>query len=164
MMTAREATTPTELSPESEERSAVTLATTSDSTNTCHVLPCNIDCTGMAPSHLYFHPVPLNEPKGMYASTFRGRGLLSKAPCDNNNKNETNAQPVLLHVDHDEIKVKAKIDTILEWHHEHNPTTLQYDDQPSRWQRAQAWVELSTALHDPLPLVKLSDDQSATIP
>jgi hypothetical protein len=116
--------------------------------NTCHILPCNIDYTGMAPSHLYFHPVKLQDPKGMYASTFRGRGLLAKAEPSNTHPHQVKTQPVLLHVHHDQLNIKANIDNTLEWHHEHNPAALQYADQPSRWQRAQAWNELANAVGD----------------
>lgn len=150
--------------------------------NTCHVLPCNIDFTGMAPSHLYFHPQPLLPPPSsqagnessssssvqMYASTFRGRGLLAKHQEIENNGNDDSdyqhkAQPLLLQVgeDHDGngsssnhqpiLKVKATIDHMMEWHHQHNPAAAaaavdNYHDDQSRWQRAEAWMEVSHAV------------------
>jgi hypothetical protein len=133
------------------KKSASTTSTSSPTT-TCHILPCNIDYSGMAPSHLYFHPVELPGHPGMYGSTFRGRGLLAKKPFEESNNNDQNksvVQPLLLAVHSNQIiTVKAdNIDTVLEWDHEHNPTTFLYnDDKPSRWQRAQAWNEVASAV------------------
>jgi hypothetical protein len=107
--------------------------------NTCHVLPCDINFTGMAPTHLYFHPVQI-EP-GICASSFRGRGLLANNSTkyssmmtrtataseisNSNNNRETDdhdyeLEPIttkscLLSIEQNQIHIKVSIDNILEW-------------------------------------------------
>jgi hypothetical protein len=104
----------------------------------CHVLPCNMDYHGMAPSHVFFKPAMV-EP-GICASTFRGRGLLGKT-------NETTAEgAMLLEVNHGKLYVKSNIDEVMEWQHEHNLDVLKFDDESSRFQVAQSWGEVASAV------------------
>ena len=89
--------------------------------NTCHVLPCDINYTGMAPTHVYFQPVPIDKNDStIYASTFRGRGLLANAAAlqemTNDNENDNNAKAWLLSVEQNQtIHIKSSIDNVLEW-------------------------------------------------
>jgi hypothetical protein len=94
--------------------------------NTCHVLPCDINYTGMAPTHVYFQPVPIDNECSIYASTFRGRGLLANAAAlqhnmtnnkENDDNDNNNAKACLLSVEQNQkIHIKASIDNVLEWY------------------------------------------------
>jgi hypothetical protein len=108
---------------------------------TCHVLPCNIDYQGMAPTHLYFQPAESQE--GIYSSSmFRGRGLLAT-------RKSGTVKAALLSVKNDQVQVKAEIDNILEWHHEHHPETMQMEEASGgRVDLAQAWSEVAVAVSD----------------
>jgi Ribonuclease H2 non-catalytic subunit (Ylr154p-like) len=105
----------------------------------CHVLPCNIEYNGMAPSHVYFRPTEVE--KGISAATFRGRGLLAKTA-----NNNYNTKAMLLELDQGTLKVKSDIDEVMEWQHEHNLDALKYDDTLSRFQVAHAWGEVASAV------------------
>lgn len=107
---------------------------------TCHILPCNIDYQGMSPSHLFFRPVESSD--GCYSSTLRGRGLT--APKD---EEKQKSKMALLSCQNETLRVKASIENILEWHHEHDPETVQCDDGcKSRVSFAQDWLEVSHAV------------------
>lgn len=119
---------------------------------TCHMLPCSIDFQGMASTHVYFRPV---EHEGVVSSTFRGRGLLALAPEGlNDDKDEQRyLSAALLSVQGTQLQIKAEIDHILEWQHEHNPETLFLDwaDEQtminkSRVLVAQEWSEVALAV------------------
>mmetsp|Transcript_32515 Transcript_32515/g.78926 ORF Transcript_32515/g.78926 Transcript_32515/m.78926 type:complete len:118 (-) Transcript_32515:129-482(-) len=110
------------------------------------ILPCNIDYQGMSPSHLFFRPVESSD--GNYSSTLRGRGLTALKE-----KEKKKSNIALLSCQNDTLGVKASIEDILEWHHEHDPETIQCDDGcKSRVSVAQEWLEVSHALHDPIPI------------
>lgn len=111
---------------------------------TCHILPCNIEESLMAPTHIYFRPVAADG----YSSTFRGRGLTAQGKTSANlallSHTSSNGQ---------KIAVKASIDNILEWHHEHDVGAIRIQDQSSsRVHVAKEWSELAEALHDPIPV------------
>jgi hypothetical protein len=90
---------------------------------------------------------------------------------------KTNAKMALLSLQNEQVQVKASIENVLEWHHEHDPETIQMDDLfISRVHVAQEWSEVGHAvsivcfyfiheiylrvdsnafifqLHDPIPL------------
>jgi hypothetical protein len=121
--------------------------------DTCHIMPCNIDYTGMAPTHIFFKPVPLED--GIYASSFRGRGLLAAATRHTRNTPEQVAleaetKPYLLSLKANrEVHVKASIDNILEWHHEYSSDKLKYRDAPSRLQQAMEWSQVARSVSVP---------------
>jgi hypothetical protein len=116
---------------------------------TCHMLPCNIDYNGMAPTHVFFKPAPVED--GIYASSFRGRGLLAAVHAGNAGQpREADAKPYLLSLEANrEIHVKASIDNILEWHHEYSSDKLKYRDAPSRLQLAKEWSQVARAVSIP---------------
>jgi hypothetical protein len=105
---------------------------------TCHALPCNIDYQGMAPTHVYFRPVESED--GVYSSMFRGRGLLST-------KNDK-VKAALISTQNDQLQVKAEMDNILEWHHEHHLETLRFETGAGRVRMAQEWLEVADAVSD----------------
>eukprot|EP00980_Cylindrotheca_fusiformis_P009154 scaffold1992_cov113-Cylindrotheca_fusiformis.AAC.19 len=107
---------------------------------TCHMLPCNIDWQGMAPTHVFFRPVG-SATDGYYSSTFRGRGLTATED------GRTNAKMVLLSSKNGNVRVKATVENILEWHHEHDPDTIRCDDgYTSRMGTVQEWSEVGKAV------------------
>ena len=106
---------------------------------TCHILPCNINYQGMGRSHLYFRPV--ESPSGCYNSSLRGRGLVALKD-ESNKKSNT----VLLSCQNETLSVKASIDIILEWQHEHDPEAIQCDGSKARVSVAQEWLEVSHAV------------------
>lgn len=118
---------------------------------TCHMMPCNIDFNGMAPTHIFFKPVPVED--GIYASSFRGRGLLATASPASNTPvqlREPDAKPFLLSLEANrEVHVKASIDNILEWHHEYSSDRLKYRDVPSRLQQAMEWCQVARSVSIP---------------
>lgn len=106
---------------------------------TCHILPCNIDWQGMASTHVFFRPVKATE--GYYSSTFRGRGLTATQD------GRTTAKMAILSSHNEKVQVKASVENVLEWHHEHDPETLQCDDgYTSRVSVAQEWSEVGQAV------------------
>jgi hypothetical protein len=108
---------------------------------TCHILPCIIDWQGMAPTHIYFRPV--ESPDGYYSSTFRGRGLTATKD------GKINAKMALLSYQNEQVRVKASVENVLEWHHEHDPETIQCDDGfTSRVAVAQEWSEIGQAVRN----------------
>jgi len=61
--------------------------------------------------------------------------------------------PMLLSLEDNQIQTKVAIENFVEWHHEHSIKSLKYKDvESSRVQVAKDWMELSTSLHDPLPV------------
>lgn len=132
---------------------------------TCHMMPCSIDYQGMASTHVYFRPV---EADGVLSSTFRGRGLLALSSTPKQDKNRNNHEDddvdkdqqylsaALLSVQNQQLQIKAEIDDILEWHHEHNPETLFLRNSDgtatSRVEVAQDWCEVALALHEAIPV------------
>lgn len=132
---------------------------------TCHMLPCNIDYEGMATTHLHFKPAELED--GILASTFRGRGLLAAARQKNDGGDDNNdvvtVKAHLLSLEGDQIILKASINNLVEWHHEHNPETIKlFHTENSRLQTANDWCEIANALHEPLPLELEDKDTSKT--
>ncbi|CAJ1953735.1 unnamed protein product [Cylindrotheca closterium] len=100
----------------------------------------------MSPSHLFFRPVESSN--GCYSSTLRGRGLTALKEEGKKKSNIT-----LLSYQNESLSVKASIENMLEWHHEHDPETIQSDDEcKSRVAVARGWLEVSHALHDPIPI------------
>lgn len=115
---------------------------------TCHLLPCSIDYQGMASTHVYFRPV---EADGVVYSTFRGRGLLALAPestteGQNDKVGEGQFSAALLSVQNQHLQIKAEIDHILEWQHEHNPETLFLETNTSRVDVAKDWSDVAFAV------------------
>lgn len=113
----------------------------------CHMVPCNIDYTGMAPTHVFFKPVPIGD--GIYASCFRGRGLLAlnQNTSHSSQQREADAKPFLLSLEElGTIHYKASIESIVEWHHEHSPETLKFRDAPSRHQLAKEWIQVARSV------------------
>lgn len=108
---------------------------------TCHMLPCSIDYQGMASSHVYFRPVEVDD-GGVFSSTFRGRGLLALS----SSTDSTHTSGALLSMQNQQLKVKAEIQNILEWQHEHNPETLFLETTNSRVQTANEWSEVALAV------------------
>ena len=103
---------------------------------TCHALPCTIDFQGMAPTHVYFRPVEAED--GVCNATLRGRGLLALK--------DDAIKGSLLSIESDRVQVKAEIDHILEWKHEHHPETLQFEGGAGRVNQAQEWLEVAQAV------------------
>jgi hypothetical protein len=120
---------------------------------TCHMMPCSIDYQGMTSTHVYFRPV---EADGVLNSTFRGRGLLALAPpTEEETKNDDDKDrylaAALISVQNQQLQVKAEIDQILEWQHEHNPETLFLRNNgdgtaTNRVQVAQDWCDVALAV------------------
>jgi len=109
---------------------------------TCHMLPCNIDMQGMAPTHKYFQPIaaPLDDDGTLLlSSTLRGRGLLATT------REDTKNPCVLLSIQHNQVHVKAEMDRLVEWQHEHNPQTVQLESS-SRLCVANEWLEVADAV------------------
>lgn len=107
--------------------------------STCHILPCNIDYNGMAPTHIYFAP---QEHDGHVMATFRGRGLVAKQ----NNSNDTALCGALLSLQKDQnVNVKASFDHMLDWKHEHHPDGLKYE-KTSRVEAAQEWMAVANVV------------------
>ena len=129
---------------------------------TCHILPCNIEFQGMAATHTFFRPVDFSHSNGddYIASSFRGRGLLAKKPlseCTPSNPSSsqcTTPKPLLLSLNHNKIQIKSAIDRLIEWQHESNPATLDFESstKPSRIRVATEWCQVAKALHDPIPV------------
>jgi hypothetical protein len=125
-----------------------------DATGTCHMMPCNIDYTGMAPTHVYFKPVPVEN--GIYASSFRGRGLLATIQNTSRSSSSSTSRGVggeiavplaLLSVEENrQVRVKESIDNVLEWHHEHSVEALRFRDAPSRLQVAKEWSQVARSV------------------
>jgi hypothetical protein len=66
-------------------------------------------------------------------------------------KNEAaNVKAALLSMDNDQVQVKADVETILEWRHEHHPDTMRYEADSGRVRLAQEWSEVAQALHEPI--------------
>lgn len=132
------------------------MSSSDDDETTCHILPCNIEFQGMAPNHLYFQPRKVeqennndnddgsgNNSSEVSSAMFRGRGLLAKEG--------KSAPAALLAVDVNsgQVQIKSTTTKIMEWHHEHMPEALQYDDESTssgRIQYAQEWVEIADAV------------------
>ena len=115
---------------------------------TCHALPCTIDYQGMAASHIYFRPVEVD---GIVSSTFRGRGLLAAMPLkEEEEKSQQNSflSAALISVQNNQLQIKAEIDRILEWQHEHNPEALflENGEHSRRVKIAKDWSEVATAV------------------
>jgi hypothetical protein len=113
----------------------------------CHVLPCNIEYTGMAPTHVYFRPVDHHD-GNCYASMFRGRGLLAVNNDSDAGRPRPKVTGKLLSIENDELQVKSNFDKILEWQHQHHPGCLTYDadNATSRVRLAQEWFEVALAV------------------
>mmetsp|Transcript_15066 Transcript_15066/g.41904 ORF Transcript_15066/g.41904 Transcript_15066/m.41904 type:complete len:147 (-) Transcript_15066:266-706(-) len=126
----------------------------SDGGATCHMLPCNVDFEGMAKTHVFFKPAEVEE--GVFASTFRGRGLLAtqqKEGTGGSSSTDTEYHSYLLSLEENKIRVKSSVRDVVEWHHEHSVKSLKYkESDSSRLQIAKEWMEISDALHEPLPL------------
>jgi hypothetical protein len=53
----------------------------------------------------------------------------------------------LLSYQNEQVRVKASVENVLEWHHEHDPETIQCDDGfTSRVAVAQEWSEVGQAV------------------
>lgn len=112
------------------------------SDRTCHALPCEIDYQGMAPTHVYFRPVE-HDDDNIYSATFRGRGILAK---DNNSSSEV-VKAALISTRQDQFQIKAEMDQILEWKHEHHAETLKLESsENSRVHTAQEWLQVADAV------------------
>jgi len=129
--------------PESDATETVNKDKLECGEKTCHVLPCNIDYTGMAPTHHYFQPVRVED--GVYASSFRGRGLIASDDTDEGDE-EDPGKAFLLSVDGKQLQIKASIDNVMEWQHEHNPKTLKYQENRTRFQMGQEWCQVAKAV------------------
>jgi hypothetical protein len=150
---------------------------TSRTTTTCHVLPCNIEFTGMAHTHVYFDPVAMTaqdweDGQAFQAATFRGRGLLAmknneyntKRDCsassignDDDKNNNGSMQGAVFAIDGQNVTVKATFDHMLEWHHEHNLQSVRFaasrtsTEQPTmnRIRMAHEWSQIAQAVRHP---------------
>ncbi|VEU33886.1 unnamed protein product [Pseudo-nitzschia multistriata] len=144
-------TTPSKDTPPCVEPAARNSGSTPSEETTCHMLPCNIDFEGMAKTHLFFKPVHVED--GIFASSFRGRGLLATRKGFRDEDKTGGHHPYLLSLEDNQIEVKASISNMMEWQHEHNLKSIMYkENDSSRLQVAKDWMELSDALHEPLPL------------
>lgn len=118
--------------------------------STCHILPCNADFEGMAKTHMFFKPIQIED--GVFASSFRGRGLLAMQEEDADELS-IESHPLLLSLEKNQIQVKVSISNFIEWHHEHSIKSLKYKEKElKRLQSAKEWIEISKSLHDPLPI------------
>ena len=119
--------------------------------NVCHALPCTIEYDQKAAVHMYFQPQSI-ERDDVQAAQFRGRGLLCtnpEQPLPTNVRGmvvmATDGSPHLIPTE--------KFDCLSEWRHEHNVNRLL--DEPksaSLMSRLQDLVDVSHAIHDPIPL------------
>ena len=114
------------------------------------MMPCSIDFQGMAATHVYFRPV---ETDGVFSSTFRGRGLLALGSLSKDEEKQSDEESpflstALLSVQNNHVQIKADIDRVLEWKHEHNAQSLFVEDgdHSSRVQVARDWAEVSLAV------------------
>jgi len=131
--------------PDANSASSVSLGE-----STCHILPCNVDFEGMAKTHMFFKPVQVED--GIFASSFRGRGLLAMQDEDTDATSNEN-HPLLLSLEDNQIQVKVSISNFAEWHHEYSIKSMKYNEkESSRVQTANEWIEISKSLHDPLPI------------
>jgi hypothetical protein len=113
---------------------------------TCHMMPCSIDYQGMAASHMYFRPV---EAEGVISSTFRGRGMLAVMPLlGDASDDDPFLSAALISVQNNQLQIKAEIDRIIEWKHEHNPDALfiENGEHASRVQVAKDWSQVALAV------------------
>ena len=110
---------------------------------TCHILPCNVDFEGMASTHMYFKPMQVEN--GIFASSFRGRGLLATQE-EETDDNSTGNHPHLLSLEENRIQVKASISNVMEWHHDYNIQSIKYQENHSRVQAAKEWSEIAKAV------------------
>ena len=128
-----------------------------------HMLPCTVDFSGRLPGAAHwFQPTPLkdNDDSGatgeerLFAATLRGRGLLGKETNVNADdaENSPSAAFCVLKVGPGEQSLSvegSKVNRAIEWQHEHVPGNLKH--VKSRLDRARAWLEVSRALHEPVP-------------
>lgn len=112
---------------------------------TCHILPCNVDFEGMAKTHVFFNPVQIED--GVFAGSFRGRGLLATQEEEDTDGVCQDNHPLLLSLEENQIQVKEAISNVVEWHHEHSIRSLKYKDkESSRLQAAKEWIEVSRSV------------------
>lgn len=128
---------------------------------TCHSLPCKIDYQGMAPTHLYFRPVPLaagqtgtvdgdERDDSCYAAMIRGRGLLAVDP--QSSSSDVKVQAALLSVQtHNGGSVRVirdDISAVVDWYHEHNQDNVLYSDQyrNHRTENGMEWLTVAEAV------------------
>jgi len=112
-----------------------------------------VDFEGMAKTHVFFRPIHVED--GVFASSFRGRGLLATQEEATDDGNSSKGyHPYLLSLEENQIQVKASISNIMEWHHDHGIESVKHkeNDDSSRVHVAKEWMEISNALHEPLPL------------
>ena len=124
----------------------------------CHALPCNIEKSCKAPCSIYFRPTALDDDDenndGIEAACFRGRGLLAQKAAGE----EQQVLHLLRLVEQKQNgggETKKKLQPVLkcilqEWHHEHQPNARALQ-LPGRGRQVADWMEVSQALHDPLP-------------
>ena len=106
---------------------------------TCHILPCNIDESLMAPTHIFFKPVACDADG--YNSTFRGRALSAHG------KTCANLALLSQQTSNGHVRIKASVENVLEWNHEHDVETIRCKDvSESRIHIAKEWSELSEAV------------------
>ena len=111
---------------------------------TCHILPCNVDFEGMAKTHMFFKPIQVED--GIFASSFRGRGLLATQE-EKTDDNSTWNHPHLLSLEENRIQVKASISNVMEWHHDYNIQSIKYkENHSSRVQEGKEWIEIAEAV------------------
>ena len=131
---------------------------------TCHMLPCSIDFSGRLPGAAhFFQPTPLEEDScsetsqgRVLAATLRGRGMLGKETFMNDvvaassEDSPPSAALCVFKVGAGTLTVEGStINKVVEWNHEHNIDNLKH--VKSRLDTARAWMQISHALHDPLP-------------
>ncbi len=119
--------------------------------NVCHALPCTIEYDQKAAVHMYFQPQSIDR-DDVQAVQFRGRGLLCanpEQPLPTNVRGmvvmATDGSPHLVPTD--------QFDSFSEWRHEHSVNRLLNEPKStSLISRLQDLVDVSHAIHDPIPL------------
>lgn len=153
MSSDEESPSPTKSTPETVDLSV--------KEGVAHMLPCNIDYQGMASTHIFFRPV---EENGVCYSALRGRGLLALHEEEADFGTEkASVSAALLSVGNNRVQEKARIDTILDWRHEHNPDSLILNNggNSNRVQSAREWCDVADAVRVFLVLESLPFSSSA---
>ena len=151
------------MSPDESAKEGLSTTTTKTNAEACvHMLPCSVDFSGrLAGAAHWFQPTPLQDndsgtegEERLFAATLRGRGLLGKETNVNADdaENSPSAAFCVLKVGPGEQSLSVegpKVTKVVEWQHEHVPDNLKH--VKSRLDRARAWLEVSRALHEPVP-------------
>lgn len=81
----------------------------------------------------------------MRAAQFRGRGLLAAKEGT-----PVNGRLLTVQGDDDQVVSVERFDTLVEWHHEHQPEAVNLKSDNEQGKIALQWCEIASALHQPM--------------